>query len=518
MRFPAFMKIEVSTKTLDRQPGDVLTLPVAEGGRLPSWAGRWPSAARKLVEPLLKSKDFTGKLNELAAFPAPGGLPVSWVYLVGVGKERELTPDRLRQVIAVAARRAQAQRRKALVFPVVGVSAREIPAETAGQVLAEGAVLGTYRFTLYKTLKPEEQKRLEKVTLAVGRGISSAAVATGAKNGTLIADAVGFSRDLINLPANHKYPEDIAARVQKNARKNTGASKISCRIIKKAELTRLGLNAILAVGQGSVHPPVLVALEYKGPGAGSKPPLVFVGKGITFDSGGISIKPSGNMDQMKYDMSGGAAAAGAIQAIAGLKLPVHVVGIIPFSENLPSGSAQRPGDIIRTFSGKTVEVLNTDAEGRLVLADALSFARRSKPAAMIDLATLTGACVVALGKHACALLTNHDGFARQVKEAAARTHERVWELPLWPEYSEQVKSGPADLKNIGDDGAGTIIGAVFLKEFVGNIPWVHLDIAGTAWADKDQAYLSKGGTGFGVRLLTALAADWKPLPSTVKVS
>ena len=504
------MKILIATKPIEQQPAQVVALPVYEQATLPPWAARWPAAVRETVGRLLKDKDATGKLNELVAVPAPSGLKARWLLVVGLGKADDLVPDRLRQAVAVAARRAQQQKRVSLAFPVV--VGKGITAEVAGQALAEGIRLGTYRYLEFKTLKPEERTALTQVSLVVERGVSSAAVATGVARGTTIAEAACFARDLINRPSNLKYPQAIAADVQAMARR----AKIACRLYHKAELVKMGMNCIVAVGQGSVHPPVFVTLEYVGPGAKHQKPLVFVGKGITFDSGGISIKPSDKMDQMKYDMSGGAAVAGALQAIAALKLPVRVVGLIPFSENLPGGSAQRPGDIIRAYKGKTIEVLNTDAEGRLVLADALGYAQQYKPSAVVDLATLTGACVVALGHYPSGLLSNHAGLTQRVKEAAERTHERVWELPLWPEYTEHVRSEVADLKNVGDGSGGTITAAAFLKEFAGDVPWAHLDIAGVAWSEKDQAYLMRGGTGFGVRLLTELAASWRPLSSMTK--
>ena len=506
------MKITVSTQPIDRQTAPILALPITEGATLPAWSKGWPASIRGAVDRLLKDKDATGKLNELVMIPAPPGVKAKWLYIVGLGKTEELAPDQLRQAAATVARRTQAQKRTALSVPVVGVGVKGLSAEAAGHAMAEGLTLGAYRFTMFKSLKPEDAVTLARVTLIVDHGISSAAVAIGIQRGQKIAGAACFARDLINLPSNRKYPQAIAAKVQAMARR----FRVRCRVYQKAELARMGMNCVLAVGQGSVHPPVFVVLEYVGPGARAKPPLVFVGKGITFDSGGISIKPSDKMDQMKYDMSGGAAVAGALQAVASLRMPVRVVGLIPFSENLPGGSAQRPGDIIRAYSGKTIEVLNTDAEGRLVLADALGFAQRYKPAAIVDLATLTGACVVALGHYACGLLTNHQELAKRVREAGERTHERTWELPLWPEYSEHVKADFADLKNIGDGGAGTITAAAFLKEFASHAPWVHLDIAGVAWSDKDRAYLVKGGTGFGVRLLTELAASWKSLPDPVR--
>ncbi len=310
---------------------------------------------------------------------------------------------------------------------------------------------------------------------------------------------------MVNQPSNRLTPRAMAEEARKAARK----FRFRCRILGPEEQRRLGMNALLGVARGSREPSRFIVLEYRGPGNGAQRPLVWLGKGITFDSGGISLKPADKMEQMKYDMAGGAAVLGAVRAVAALKLPVHVIGLVPATENLPGGSAQKPGDVVRSLGGKTIEVLNTDAEGRLVLADALGYAQRYKPAAMVDLATLTGACVVALGSHCMGLMGSHAKWNEAVRSAADRAGERAWELPLWSEYSEAIRSEVADVKNVGDGKAGTITAAAFLKEFSGDIPWVHLDIAGVAWADSDKGYLRKGASGVGVRLLVELANQWK---------
>ena len=371
--------------------------------------------------------------------------------------------------------------------------------------MTEGTILGTYRFLEFKEVSAEERKNLKSVTLVVPTSRDLAAVKAGVRRGQAIAESVCWTRDMINRPANRLTPTAMAKEAQAAAKK----FGFRCKVLGPEELRRLGMNAVLAVAQGSKEPCRFIILEYRGSGSRQKKPLVWLGKGITFDSGGISIKPADKMEQMKYDMSGGAAVLGAVRAVAALKLPVYVVGLVPATENLPGGSAQRPGDVVRAYGGRTIEVINTDAEGRLVLADALAYAQRYKPEGMVDLATLTGACVIALGQYAMGLMGNHPRLIEQVKEAATRSQERTWELPLWPEYGDSIRSDIADVKNVGDGKAGTITAGYFLKEFVKEAPWVHLDIAGVAWSDSDRGYFRKGATGVGVRLLVELASHWK---------
>lgn len=313
---------------------------------------------------------------------------------------------------------------------------------------------------------------------------------------SIITDAVFFARDLVSAPANEMTPSILAAHAQKLAKKKN----VSCRVLDQGKMKALGMNALLGVAAGSHQPPKLIILEYAG-GKKGVPPIALVGKGLTFDSGGISIKPAEKMDEMKTDMAGGAAVLAVIRAAADLKLPVNIVGLVPATENMSGGSALKPGDILKSYSGRTIEVLNTDAEGRLILADALSYASKYKPSAIIDIATLTGACIVALGEDVIGMLGTDDRMKKGIREAADVTGEMVWELPLWDHYHELIKSDIADYKNTAGRLGGAITGAAFLSNFAGDHPWVHLDIAGPAWTTKDKAYIPRGASGVTVRLL-----------------
>jgi len=296
------------------------------------------------------------------------------------------------------------------------------------------------------------------------------------------------------------------SRVADEARKMARQTGLSIKILERKDMERLGMGALLGVARGSAEPPKFIILEHKGRNRGAKP-TVLVGKTITFDSGGSSLKPSENMEQMKADMTGGAEVLATLGAVARLKLPLHVIGILPATENMPGGRATKPGDIVKTHSGKTVEIQNTDAEGRLILADGLSYATGYKPAAIIDIATLTGACAVALGQFAIGMLGTGDRIKAQLSQSGEKTGERVWEMPLWDEYFEQIKSDVADMRNIGGRGGGMITAAIFLRQFVGDYPWVHLDIASTDWSERERAYIPKGPTGIGTRLLIQYLVD-----------
>ena len=493
------MMFTVVTGQLSKRK-EPLLLGVTEGTALPPWASGWTAPIKKAVQELLRLKRFQGKLNETFLLPVGS----QWIILVGAGKKEGLTLERVRQAAASAARRALSAGIDAFSRGLVQVPGASV--EEVAQVVTEGTILGTYRYGELKGLSPDERRKLRAVTLVVPTKKEQAPAKEGVKYGQVIAEAVCWSRDMVNRPANRLTPTAMAGEAKQAARK----FGFRCQVLNPAQMRRLGMNAVLAVAQGSKEPARFIVTEYKGPAARQKKPLVWLGKGITFDSGGISIKPADKMEQMKYDMSGGAAVLGAIRAVANLKLPVHVVGLVPATENLPGGSAQRPGDVVRAMGGRTIEVINTDAEGRLVLADALGYAQKKvKPAAMVDLATLTGACIVALGQHAMGLMTNDEKWGNQVQAAASRSGERAWELPLWPEYAESIRSDIADVKNVGDGKAGAITAGVFLKEFVGKTPWVHLDIAGLAWSDGTKGYQPKGATGVGVRLLVELARRWK---------
>jgi leucyl aminopeptidase len=312
----------------------------------------------------------------------------------------------------------------------------------------------------------------------------------------VISDAVLFARDMVSAPANEMTPTRLANEAMENSR----GRNIKCTILEEGEIRELGMNALLGVAAGSDEAPKFIIMEYHG-GKRSSPVIALVGKGLTFDSGGISIKPAEKMDLMKSDMAGGAAVIAAVRAAAELGLPVNLVGLVPAVENLPSGKAYKPGDILKSFSGRTIEIVTTDAEGRLIMADALTYAGRYKPAAIIDLATLTGACIVALGDHVIGMFGTDDQLKREIREAADLTGERVWELPLWEEYNELIKGDSADYKNSGGRAGGAITAAVFLSKFTDGYPWVHLDIAGPAWLAQDKPYIPKGASGVGVRLL-----------------
>jgi leucyl aminopeptidase len=371
-----------------------------------------------------------------------------------------------------------------------GSGRTEIALADVAQAIAEGAVLSGYKFTEFKT-KKDDFFDVERVTVISGQDFSDAI-----KRGVLLATAQNYVRKLDENPANIMTPEKVAEAAKALAKEK----KFSVKILEKKELLKLGMNAFLGVNAGSAQPPKLVVLEYN---AGKKLPFYsIVGKGITFDSGGISLKPSKGMEEMKYDKTGALVVLGVFKAVAELGLPIRLLGLMPLTENMPSGASQKPGDIVKAYNGKTIEVLNTDAEGRLILADALAYAAQQKPDAIIDLATLTGAILVSLGRAGAGLFSNDDALSNAIEKAGSKTHERVWRFPLWPDYIELMKSDIADLKNISGEGeAGSITAAVFLKEFIGECKWAHLDIAGVDMINRPHPYLGKGASGIGVRLV-----------------
>jgi leucyl aminopeptidase len=325
------------------------------------------------------------------------------------------------------------------------------------------------------------------------------------ERGRIVAEAQNSARALVNEPANKLTPSGVVAA----ARQVAAEFGLECQVLEREDMAALGMRALLGVAQGSAEPPALAMLRYQPPGAPSKAHLGLVGKGVTFDSGGISIKPSDGMEKMKYDMAGGASAIGAMRAIAQLKPAIAVTAFIPCVENMPGGRAQRPGDIVAAMSGKTIEVINTDAEGRLILADALTYARSRGCTHLVDVATLTGAIVVALGHLRAGLFSSDDGLRDRVLSASQSAGERMWPMPLDEDYKDYLKSAPADLANVGGRWGGAVTAAIFLKEFAGDTPWVHLDIAGTAWVDEEKPHLAKGPTGLPVRTLVRLALDWE---------
>ena len=493
------MRIAVTSGVLSRVSGGVPVLAAFEGERQPERLLPPSSARDQALRRLLEGTGFRGAANETAFLPRGQ----QWILIVGLGKAKDLSLDTVRQFAATAARTIRARGHHALLLPVLDERGLGWPAVVA-QALTEGALLGLYRYDkLREVPKHERNRRIDAITLVVERAGDVAAAKRAVETGEVLAEAVALARDLITGPSNLVTPTYLANQARAMAKTH----RLKCTVIPLTQLKRLGFGGIVGVAQGSAHPAQFIVLEYRPRRA--KATFALCGKGITFDSGGISIKPSAKMEQMKYDMSGAAAVLGTVQAVATLKLPVRVVGLIAATENLPSGTAQKPGDVLKTLSGKTVEVINTDAEGRLVLADCLHYAKRYKPDCVVDLATLTGACVVALSAEAIGLLTKDEGLAARLNQAGKVTHERVWRLPLWDEYGQMIKSDIADLKNASDTGqAGTITAGKFLEVFADGLPWAHLDIAGTAWTEKDQPYIPKGAVGIGVRLLIELMERW----------
>ncbi len=500
------MEVTVKAGGLEKERADAIILMHYEGAREPQGGGAMiDKALQGSIGRLLREGEFTGKLNQLSVLHAQGQLKAKKVILVGLGKPDQLTLERLRQAAGSAAACARDLRAKTLATTTGGTDGSQLRPYEAGQAMIEGMLLALYRFDKYKT-EETERREVTGVTLMEGHRERAKAVQRAAEIGRILGDSANVARTLINHPANDMTPTILA----EHARQLAAEFGLRCEILERRDIEKLGMGLLLGVAQGSQQPPKFIILEHRG-GKRNQGNIVFVGKGITFDSGGISIKGAEGMERMKYDMSGGAAVIGALRATAALKLPYNVIGLVPATENLPSGSATKPGDVHRAMNGKTAEIVNTDAEGRLILGDALAYAARYKPVACVDLATLTGACVVALGHEAIAMMGNAAGqeLMERLRRTGDRTGERVWQLPLWPEYVEHVKSDVADVKNVGmGRAAGAIAGAAFLSKFVDGYPWVHLDIAGTAWADRDQPYKPKGGTGVGVRLLTQMLLEW----------
>jgi leucyl aminopeptidase len=442
-----------------------------------------------------RAREFTGKTKELLLLHAGRRLAADRVLLVGLGRPRQPSEEQLRQALGAAAGHLQQKHVSSCVVDLASLTMAENWTALT-QTVAEGLSLATYRFDHYRSDKEGKHQGIARALLLLPRPGLLAEAEAGLHVARCVCRGVCLARDLVNQPGNIKSPEFLATQAAAIAAE-TG---MDCTILDHQALLEENLGAILGVAQGSVREPRLIVLHYRGEGAPEKP-LALIGKGVVFDAGGISLKPAEKMDEMKMDMAGAAAVLGTMLAVALLQLPVHVVGLIPAVENMPSGSAIRPGDILTSASGQTIEVLNTDAEGRMILADALTYAQRFQPRAVIDLATLTGACVIALGQHATAVLGNDQRLIRQLLRLGELTGERLWQLPLWDEYNEQIKSDIADVKNTGGRPAGTITAAAFLQKFATGYRWAHLDIAGTAWEEKGRHYLTKGGSGVGVRLL-----------------
>jgi leucyl aminopeptidase len=509
------MKITHTTQDVEKYKGDMITYFVhQQGKKVPVCDNKFVQDTIKLA---FKAGDFSGKEGETVLFypSGKGKLQAKRVLVIGLGKAEEgrtnngaapsdVWRDNYRRAGGKVSETAL--KTKAEKILVVVPTSFILDKQEAIECICEGVILGAYQFRKYKKTKQEDETpgAIKEILLFVEK--ADKPVLLGLNRGKNAALAGCAARDMANEPGNVWTPNRFAEFGRKLAK----TYNLTCKILSKADMLRLKMGGILGVNSGSAQPPKMVILEYKT--APRNPTLLMVGKGLTFDSGGISLKPPKGMEEMKFDMCGGAAVMGAMQAI-GKEKPkgINIVAIVPATENLPGPSALKPGDIITIYGGKTIEVVNTDAEGRLILADALAYGiKQYKPKTVVDLATLTGAVVIGLGHHRTGLLSNNEELARKVLAAGDRCGEPLWRLPLGPEYSKQIKSKVADMKNVGNRAAGTITAAAFLQEFVGETAWAHLDIAGTAYNFTDKPYVTKNGpSGIGVRTLLELVRNWK---------
>jgi len=499
------MKLAFAEPKLPRR--GVVAVPVMAGGKLGPSAAALDKLASGAIARAVKAAAYKGNRGTFLAVHAPAGLTQASVLLLGVGKVDESDEAKRLAIGAALTKAALALDAAEVTLMVDALDKAPVKASTAAAQIAHGARLRAYRFDKYRTRerendgsKPKSKPKLAKLTFMVA-GAAAARRAYGPL--AKVADAVDFARDLVSEPGNVVYPETLAAACRKLTKLG-----VKVEVLGESRMAKLGMGALLGVGQGSARESQLVVMQWQGGRQGTKP-VAFVGKGVTFDTGGISIKPAAGMDAMKWDMGGAGAVIGLMHALAGRKAKANVVGVVGLVENMPSGKAQRPGDIVTSMSGQTIEVLNTDAEGRLVLADAMWYAQdRFQPKAMVDLATLTGAIMVALGMEYGGLYANDDDLAEKLAAAGGATGEKLWRMPLDEAYDRQLDGGPADVKNIGGGRwGGSITAAQFLQRFTNKTPWAHLDIAGVAWNERDKEPIAKGASGFGVRLLDRFVHD-----------
>ena len=504
------MELRVQQASVTEIDTPLLVVSVFEGEAQPSGATSAVDAALGgQISRLIAAGEITGEVATVTVIHTDGssGLKAQRVAVVGLGKSAELEVENIRVASALAARKARDLKLDSFASVVHAAGSSGVSTEDAARATMESSILALYRYEQFKeaTKSRHEVSSCVVVELDADRARQLEDTAELAR---ITCDAVMKVRDLSVGPGNFVTPTYLAEQAREIARKYS----LELTVWGKDELRAHGMNAILAVNQGSSQPPAFVAIKYAAPGTAKT--LAVVGKGITFDSGGISLKDADHMEYMRHDMTGAATVLGFVQLAAAGKLPVSVLGVFAATENLPSGSAYKPGDVFKAYNGKTMEIVNTDAEGRVILSDSLAYAADQKPDAIIDFATLTGACRVALGDHATGLMSNNQALANQLLAAGERSGDRCWQLPLWKVYGEQIKTAMADVRNTGGRRAGAITAGLFLKEFVGDIPWVHLDIAGTAYADGDQTYVAPynpkpGATGVGVRLLWHFCQAWK---------
>lgn len=492
------MEIEVTSADITHVEADAIVVNLFEGLRQP--AGATEAVDKALggaIAQLIVQGEIKGRLGETDIIHTLGRLPARIVAVAGLGKQQEFDLDKVRAVAGDFSRALRKLNCHRIATILHGAGVGGIEPETSAEAIVEGSILGLYTFNKYK--KPEYED-LERMIIVEGDESKTTAVERGIHRGKIIAEATSLARDMVNEPSNYMTP----TRMSEVARELAEKYSLKLDVLDSNDMAQMGMGALLGVAKGSNEPPKLIVIDYRGDEE-SKDTLGLIGKGITFDSGGISIKPSDGMGEMKDDMAGGAAVMAALSAIARLQPKINVTGIVPATENLPSGTAFKPGDILKAMNGKSIEVVSTDAEGRLILADALSYAVKHGLSPLIDLATLTGACRVALGDGYSGVFGNDQQLIAGVLKAASEAGEKLWHMPMPEEYREQNRSDIADVKNTGNRYGGAITAALFLSEFVANTPWVHIDIAGTAFSSKENGYIVKGATGVGVGTLANIA-------------
>jgi leucyl aminopeptidase len=488
------MEVRAEAKKFYEIECDALVIGVHEGERPNEGTlAEFDKRAGGVLASLIETKEFTGKAGETAYIHNPGDLRARRVLLIGAGKQEDFSTDHVRRMAGTAARTLRGKKARTFAF----LRRSQLPLGASAQAATEGGLLALFDPDKYHTSdKPEHH--LETMILITSEGDTDE-LQRGIERGRIIAESANFAREIVNEPSNLMTPTELANRAQAVA-KEVG---LEIDVLNQARMKEMGMGALLGVAQGSEETPQLIVLKYHS-ATPSDETIAIVGKGVTFDTGGISIKPAEGMEKMKYDMAGGATTIAALRAIAQIKPAVNVIGLVPAVENMPGGRAQRPGDVVRAMTGKTIEVINTDAEGRLILADAVAYARQLGATKIIDLATLTGAVSIALGDLYAAILGNNQDWINQVIAASKQAGEKLWQLPLDKDYREQIKSEIADIKNVGGRKGGIITAAYFIREFVEDTPWAHLDIAGTAWNDSNKPYLSVGPTAVGLRTLVQL--------------
>lgn len=489
------MEFTVTSGNPEKQRSDCLVLGVFEGQQLSAAAQQLDQASEGLISRLVERGDITGKVGKTLLLPEVAGLPCERLLLVGCGAADKLDDKAYATVVQAMVRALGDSAAREAVAYLPGLAVKDRDCRWLARYTVQLTEASLYRFDELKSKAGSPAPTLEKIILGVGSRKEQNAAERGIGEGKAIAAGMSFARDLGNRPGNVCTPSYLAEQAKALAKGHSKLLKV--KVLDEKEMAKLGMGALLAVAQGSEQPPRFIILEYKNAPKKQKP-VVLVGKGVTFDSGGISIKPAAAMDEMKYDMGGAAGVLGTFRSLLELQLPLNVVGLIPTVENLPSGSATKPGDIVTSYSGQTVEILNTDAEGRLILCDALTYSERFEPEVVVDLATLTGACIVALGKIPHGLFSPHPELAQELLAAGTAAADRAWELPVWEDYQEALDSNFADMANVGDRYGGAITAACFLARFARKLHWAHLDIAGTAWLSGK----AKGATGRPVPLLT----------------